>query len=481
MRGLIWPTYSYPGNVSTDSLYLISRNLILVNPEIHWHLVVPDWENKRRPDELDDCEWASLHPTPMQTQYRTQESTMDVPTLWKFAPQEGEIPVDFVVQMSPQRTMNMANAWSIRCHENWRPVMVNYDLLQRDDRNKEYVADEMELMQCAAGFWAGDLNVHESPICEWMTYYNARRYLASAQVQRIKDRSVLIEQGVPVGRLDAALKGPKRDKFTMFYGGRFADSKRFGELAEIIDAAYRFGREMDFVVCTGSLASIEEAKFRERFPQVELHVGTNQYEAWQLMSECHAAVCFSRGELFGLMFWEQIAAGLATVMKAEFWNEDMLPEEYPLWVNTKDEAYLLVSALYKQYQNDPQAFERQWSTEGEWAQYVRGRYDADKNMRTMAYTIRDEVDARVAKLERGWSDNVGQEFLLLMEESLEEGITLPELIKALRKNSRIGRGVAGIRMSWGQSLGTLDICRMAQFLGWRQKNQTEVEFTKEQA
>lgn len=466
-RGLIWPTYSFPGNVATDSLYIIARNQIRVMPEVFWYLITPDWEGKEVHDELDDLPNVVKVPTPMSTLYRAQESSMDPEMLWRFSPQEGRRPVELCIQHSPQRLLNMANAWAIRIGEAHRPVLVNYDLLARDDRGKEYPADEIELMQIAAGYWAADWNVNESEIVDWMATYNARKFLSPSATKRVRDRCVLIEQGVAVGKLDETMEGvSRRKKFTVYYGGRFAESKRFDDIAETIDAVYRFGREIEFVVCTGSLSGIVEGKFRKRFPQVELHIGTNQYEAWKIMSECHATICMSRGELFGLAFWEQIAAGLAVVMKHERWNEDMLPPEYPLWVDSKHEVAARIRMLFEEWSTNADLYDSTYSRESWWAQYVRGRYDADLNLRVMHDLMMKSVYDRRQKVVESIERGAAQPYLEVIDAVMRDGMTLDETITAMKKESRIGRGFVGQLMEWGKSLSTLQLYKLLRLSGW---------------
>jgi hypothetical protein len=465
MRALIFPTYSFPGNVLTDSLYILARAVIRQRPDVHWYLVVPDWDGKFPVDDLDDLSWCTKVPTPMLTLYRTQESTTDPATIWRFGPQQGQIPVEFCISMNPQRTLNLANAWSIRQPVYERPVMVTWDLLARDDRNMEYSADEIELTHAAAGMAVSDLNMHEAPVTEWMSAYNARKYLAPALQRRVRETSRLFELGIDWERL-GALPRERRQRFAVYYGGRFADSKRFDQLAETLDDMYRFGREMDIVVCTGSLSEIEKSKFVKRFPQVELHVGTSQEEAWTIQQSCHASLCFSRGELFGMSFWEQLGGGLAVVMRSAFWNEKMLPPEYPLRAETRQHAAVQIRRLYDQHRADPAGYDRAYSWDSEWARYVRGRYDP-KNLSSMVDEIVSAVHRRRARSFRVWADRP-ESFAQVVHDGLAgvEVTTLADAMRSTRKASRIGRNFVGSRLEWGKSQSLLGLYRAMLSLGW---------------
>lgn len=468
MRALIWPTFSFAGNVLTDSLYILSRMLVRHYSGIHWYLVVPDWDGKFPHDDLDDTPWCTKIPVPMSENYRVQEALADPATVLKYGPAEGSPPVEIAILETPQRALNVANAWSVRMpKKDSRPVIVSWDLLARDDRGMEYAADEIELMQMAAGMAVADFNMHEAPITEWMAKYNARKYLSPSHIRKVLDTSRLYELGMEWERLGTITESAtRRDRFSVYYGGRFAESKRFGELSDIADLCYRFGRDLDFVVCTGSLSGISERKLRDRVPQIELHIGTNQDEAWAIQQTCHAAICFSRGELFGMSFWEQIGGGLAVIMKRERWNEDMLPEDYPLFVDSKHEALALLRQLYNEFEDDPVAYNEKYSWQGRWAKYVRDRYSM-RNMVGMVDEIAGEVERR-REVDKGRLYS-GDATLIELSGQVTDGvdrITWSELLEGVRQAARIGRNVIGTKLSYPRSNAMIDLYRAMIASGW---------------
>lgn len=463
MRLLVWPTYSYAGNVGADSLYLIARNLLReLDVEDRAVLVVPDWANKDVADDLTHDRRIEKIQTPMAVLYRAQEALADPETAWAFSPQEG-LPIDAVISMSPARSLSLANAWSIRTTD--RPAIVNWDLLVRDDRSGEMTTDEVELMQMAAGCWAADLNVFESPIARKMTLDVCRKHLSGSAVMRVMETSVDVPQGISVDRLmEIVERTPKREKFTVYYGGRFSTSKRVEEVAEVIDAFYRYGRDVEFVVTTGSLDGQKRAAFVDRFPQVELHVGKSQEEAWEIMAGCHASICFSTHELFGMAYWEQVAAGLAVVMKQERWNEDLMPPDYAYGVRTALEAAAILRDVHARWR-DGQWLIVPWLSEQ--AIWVRENYDASKNLRTMLGHVRRLVlDHREAQF-RSFEGGSRSSLIELASEVLTEGMPWVEYIARMREASRVGTNVVGQKLKWARSHTTFDAYRAAQYLGWQ--------------
>ena len=478
MRVLVWPTYSFAGNVGADSLYLIARNLIRASAEgeCFWTLIVPDLPSVPVDDLDARCDVTKVR-MPMGVLYRMQEAVPDPEIVWKYAPQDGPRPVDVLVSMSPARTLNVANAWGMRSPATAMPVLVNWDLLVRDDGSGEMTTDEVELMQQAAGCWAADLNVFESPIARKMALSVARKHLSPSAVMKVVNSSLDVAQGIDVASLDEAIREvPRREKFTVYYGGRFSTSKRVNDLAEVIDAFYRYGRDVQFVVTTGSLDGNKRAKFEARFPQAELHVGLSQEDAWRVMASCHASICFSTHELFGMAFWEQMAAGLAVVMQAAKWNADLLPPEYPWVCRGPLEAGAMLREIHRSWEMGP------WTRETGSARWVKTQYDSDMNCALIVGRLIDEADKRQTAAERAYDGGSRRELAALATEVLQDAgdhVTLDDLVQGVRDKSRVGKNVVGSRLKWAKSNGMLDLVRVARWLGWQDDDREGVPaFTK---
>jgi hypothetical protein len=271
--------------------------------------------------------------------------------------------------------------------------------------------------------------------------------------------------GIDWARLDKVPR-ERRSQFTVYYGGRLADSKRFDELAETLDDMFRFGRDMGIVVCTGSLAPPVHSKFVKRFPQVELHIGTNQEQAWAIQQTCHASLCFSRGELFGMSFWEQLGSGLAVVMRTAFWNEKMIPVEYPLLVPTAAQAAVKIRELYEQHRADPAGYDLAHNWDSVWARYVRSRYDP-ANLSAMVDEVLVEVQRRREQSFRVWKDRP-ESFAQVVRDGLREvdEATLDEAKILTRRVARIGKYFVGTRLVWGKSHSMLALYRAMLWDGW---------------
>lgn len=475
MRVLWWGTYSYRANLGADSVYIILRNALREVTWGHHYLVVPT--DSSLVDDLDSNPRVTKVRVPMSNIYPYQEALPHEGTIRRFAPNDGPCPVDALVSTSPQVTLRVAHVWGIRTTRTAQPLIVNWDLLVRDDARGEFNAKEIELLQAAAGCYVADMNVFESRVARRMTMETCRLSLSAGRTRRVADSAVDIPQGIPVSRLREAIEGvPKREKFTVYYGGRFSASKRVDELSDVFDTFYRYGRDVDYVVTTGSLANPKRVKFERRFPQAELHVGLSQEEAWRVMASCHASICFSRHELFGMAFWEQMVAGLAVIMKAENWNVSLLPAGYDLTVKDAREAGALLRMLHGFWEDG--RLERELELKG-WGPWVAEQYDTAKVMPMLLDTLR----ARLRADRKHWTDwfegGAARDLKLLAAEVLQEGMTFPEYVEALRKASRSGRRFIGRteHLSMPISVCTLDAYRMALHLGWEDIGGPEATFS----
>lgn len=470
VRILIWPTISYAGNIDADSLYIIARNLIrAASKDINWVLIVPDSRNAAV-DDLDDMpNVQKVKIKLLSPSYRQQEATMDQHLVWKYAQADGDEPVDAVISMSPHRSLNLANAFSQKEARTSRQVIVTWDLLVRDDGAGEFVAGDEELIHAAAGNLASDLIIHESPVARKMTLDVARKYLSMSSVKRIMENSVDVMQGISAERVKTAVETvKKREKFTVYYGGRFSKSKRLDEIAEVVDYFYKFGRDVEFVITTGSLDGTKDRKFREMYPHVDLKIGLSQEEAFNVMASCHASLCFSSHELFGMAFWEQMAAGLGVVMLGRSWNEELVPPGYESLVQTPQQAGARLRMLYEEWQEDPEGWGKQMY-ESTAATYVRENYDANKNLLHMAELVTGAIDEVQEPAFEAFREGKAKNVVEAVEKALEgvEEISLHDLWKKIRKEADVGRNFIGARMRWGKSNSTLDGLRAARLIGYK--------------
>ncbi|AMM44354.1 glycosyltransferase [Arthrobacter phage Kitkat] len=471
MRILLWPTYSYPGNVGADSLYLIGRNLIRATPvgEINWIMIVPNLKTVPV-DDLDSRPDVQKVVVDFPSNYRMQEAAALPEIIWKYAGVDGPEPVDAVLSMSPARTVNLANAWAQKATRTSRQVIATWDLLVRDDGNGEFIATRPELAHQATGSLVSDVIYHESPVARKMTLDVARRFLSPSGVKHIMDVSIDIPQGIDVASVLKAGEGvQKRDKFTVYYGGRFSSSKRINEIAEIYDYFFKFGRDVSFVITTGSLDRTKKEQFEELMPHAELHVGLPQQEAWAIMQSCHASICLSNHELFGMAYWEQMAAGLGVIMQAQSWNKELLPPDYAHVASTPSEAAAMLRRMHDVYLKYPEDFEDTYGYSSVGATWVREHYDSNLTLQALVRDLHSRVMAIEEPAIKEFLDGKLKPLHEVLTEVLTDvdEITFEDLWKIVRKTAAVKHNFIGKRMRWGKSNAMLDGIRMARALGYK--------------
>jgi glycosyltransferase involved in cell wall biosynthesis len=474
LRALAWPIYSFAGNPLADSGYICFRNLIRAVPEWTWHLVVPEWAKDRKAlhDDLDDLPNVVKVPVPFQTLYRAQEVALDPATLWRYSSSVGEQPIDLAVAGSNQIALHLANAWTIRSAEDDRPYVVAWDLLTRDDRNRGWRSEDVELMAHFAGAAVADLNIYGSEMMRWMTADMLRKLFSPSVVRKtLQERSETIYAGVPVKRIDEVTGGiQKRDRFTVFYGGRFGAVKRVDDLTEIADLAFQFGRDMHMVVCTGSITPNKAEAFRQQFPMVELHVGTGQEEAWRLMASCHAGIMWSKHEMIGSMFVEEMVAGLPLIAHEHRWLKALLPQEYPYWARDAATAGVHLRMLYDVWKSGNGGYDAMGAG---WSQYVRERYDSEDASQRFRRTVEEKVLPLRQQAFDDFANGHRKAIVELAGEVLSEAdgpLPFDAYVKAIQKKAVLGRTFLGRKLETARSNSILDAYRAALYLGYRDVN-----------
>lgn len=481
MRVLAWPIYSYPANILADSGYICFRNLIQGIPEWTWHVVVPEWadgQKYRAPlDELDSLPNVVKVPVPMHTLYRMQEIGLDRETVARYSPQTGTEPIDVAICGSNQIASVLANAWSIRVPDQDRPLIVAWDLLTRDDKNKGWKSEDTELILHFAGAAVADLNVFGSEMMRWMTQEMLRKLMSPALVRDTMRRSETVYAGVPVARLLRGVDGvKKRDKFTVFYGGRMGVVKRVDELTEIAELAFSFGRDMGMVVCTGS-SNPRILAFAKKYPMVELHTGTGQDAAWKLMAECHVGFSWSKHEMIGSMFVEEMAAGIPVIASPHRWLRSLLPDEYPYWAEDARIAGAHLRMLYDDWLKDPDGYD---ATMRPWSKFVRETWDSEMAGPKFREIVEKAAAEMAAPALASFEHGAGESMRELLTAAVEDGITYAELMRRIKESAFRKSFLGNVLADAARSHPNLDVYRMAKHLGWTLEGTTDPTLRKKE-
>ena len=264
----------------------------------------------------------------------------------------------------------------------------------------------------------------------------------------------------------------RRDEFTVFYGGRMGQVKRVDDLTEIADLTFQFGRDMRMVLCTGSLPQGKADAFRKQFPFVELHVGTSQEDAWRLMAECHATIMWSKHEMIGSMFIEEMAFGLPLIASPHRWLTSLLPEEYPFWAENAMQAGAHLRLLYDRWKADPDDYDEQMRP---YTALVREKYDAAVASQQFRRVVEDRVMPQIDSHMQAFRDGKRAALMTLCQEVTVDDtqIGFGELLGRVRDAATLGRTFVGAKIESARSNGSLDLHRAMLTLGWTDVGLTE--------
>lgn len=408
MRVLLYPVYNQHV-LKADSIYHITESLARHLAEVEgWHVywVVPlkdrvegetlTWYKTAGTAAGGDGEMPAgvtlLH-RELYTSYRLQEVTSPQWLVEQFHPLRRETtPLDVVITTSSIQAHFLKQLFS-EVYNRADPVpVVSWDLLLRGGSGAKEVTSwgESEIILQTLGQLV-TTPIFESPIARDISVENARAWLKGSAVAKLmKDHGVVIPLGANLTKVDR-YRNPQRDQFTVFFGGRFTQSKGVDFIAETADYIYRRGLNIRIEMTTGTGLSSRAREILAEHSSINIHTGLTQAEAFGIMTASHAFICASKHELFGGAFWEQLYAGLLGIFKRSPWNEGLLPPDYPLVFDTLEEAYALLKDVQDNYSS--------WKERLVWVpDWVRDNYSYQVTFAQFAQTVQEvAVASRAAK------------------------------------------------------------------------------------
>ncbi|MBW2123764.1 MAG: glycosyltransferase, partial [Deltaproteobacteria bacterium] len=161
--------------------------------------------------------------------------------------------------------------------------------------------------------------------------------------------SIVAPAGVDVDGIEAITKGVQRnERFSLFFGARMNAVKQPDRIIEVYDYFYRYGRDIDIVVTTGTqeLPAIKmRRKVKKGRDYLSIRWACGREEYLKEAARCHAFICWSTSEGFPVGFWEQMYLGLVGLFPNKKWAVRQLPEGYKWVFNTKQEAYAMLMEI----------------------------------------------------------------------------------------------------------------------------------------
>lgn len=180
----------------------------------------------------------------------------------------------------------------------------------------------------------------------------ARRYLNASACKEIEQKAWVRPSGISFDILEKVRRKRstqrKNAKFTLFFGGRLNEMKRWQMLMKIYDKFYSSGRPIRIVVTTPTTKGMKELP-----SEVEVFENLGREDFLEKCYRSHVYLSTSKIEGFSIGFIEQLATGIVTVLPNAEWAKALLKSkwsEYPFKYSSIDEAYGWLRWIYENYE-----------------------------------------------------------------------------------------------------------------------------------
>jgi len=236
---------------------------------------------------------------------------------------------------------------------------------------------------------------------------NLRRYISGSEIQVFMERVVVSPVGVPLDSVDAVRGVAKHPKMTLFFGARAKEVKNIDLVVKTYDRLFKVGKDIRIVVATPThgrkVVELIGKQVLEANTAIEICSGLSRQEYLKKAAEAHVFLAMSRTEGFPVGFWEQMYLGLIGVFPRKPWAVGQLPEEYPFFFDTEEEAFALLSWIIDHYDEAKAkvAFMEP---------LIREKYGHD--------TVWTELRARVLPLCQGHQYCIGPTFRELVDDAI---------------------------------------------------------------
>lgn len=212
---------------------------------------------------------------------------------------------------------------------------------------------DMQMVRTALGYAYG-IPVFLTPYERERAVRLSAEYVSGSTIDMIYQDSIVAPVGIDVDGIDAVTKGIERsDRFTLFFGARMNAVKQPDRIIEIYDYFYKYGRDIDIVITTGTqeLPAIKwKRKVKKGRDYLRIKWACTREEYLKEAAKCHAFICWSTSEGFPVGFWEQMYLGLVGLFPNKKWATKQLPPEYKWIFSTKQEAYAMLVEIAKDWE-----------------------------------------------------------------------------------------------------------------------------------
>lgn len=211
---------------------------------------------------------------------------------------------------------------------------------------------ELDLVGESMAAWYGT-SIWESQmlLTEWLD--SVRPWLSPAAMDKLASMTVAMDNGIDYASLapvwhEREERRRNGSPVGVFWGGRLTDQKGWQQTLKLLVRLRSAGLDVDATTMFGDDAP-QVATWRST--GVPLHARVRRAEMYRLMSFADVVPCYSKVEGYGSAWLEFLAAGMLVVVKRESWAEKLLPDWYPLFVDTDAEMERTCLAVARTWPN----------------------------------------------------------------------------------------------------------------------------------
>lgn len=231
-------------------------------------------------------------------------------------------------------------------------------------------------------------------------YLDSQKYVRqclSPYFQRMFEQTCMYTDiALTIPEMDEILKSTKKhEKFTLYYGTRFATVKQVDKIMKVYEQLYSSGMDVDIVFTTQTRESqvIKRKYVQEAIKKGSIKYLITDYGRFRYMREAargHVFMAASLDENLSSFIFEQIYLGLVGVLPNLPWVLESLPADYPFLWNTLPEAYGMIKWIYNNYDEANAKMEP-------YRKMIREKYDLPNMMRDMVNHIRKVTQDGIEK------------------------------------------------------------------------------------
>jgi len=331
-----------------------------MDDDLHFYWVLPEHENPRQKMyafKFED-EWSHPRVTKLFVQTLTfrdlNEMVFGEELFELINPFNGQVPFyDCVLTNNSGKAAHYLHMFEYM--GNLRPPVFCWEFSPKLTKHTESGIDKSHVA------YMSNFGSNANPNCftlfqsNWMkkqVLKSAREFLASVQVNNIRQNGKVFTGAIELDKIDAIAKrlnGKKFENLTLYFGGRFTAQKRADLVAEIYDYLFKLGRDVDIVVTTPTTQNVRVAATKKERVEIKFMEGLSQEEAWEIMLQSHVVLtAYKSFSYLPSACLEQIASGLVVLVQDSH-VDDSLGEDYPFLYKTKAESLAMLKTVIDDY------------------------------------------------------------------------------------------------------------------------------------